>query len=211
MATVLLPLSHLSSAFVPGIATAHDRGTLLLMALGAVGVGGLLEELGWTGFVVPRLLERRSVLVTGLIVGVLWQAWHFLVNLWFSSVASGPIAPWSFILPYFVVGIAQLTAFRVLMIWVYSRSKSLLLAVLMHGSLIASTAVPVLTPPAVGVDFLAWFLGVAVVLWVAVGIVAIACPGQLGAKRSLEGAARGSRLQAAGPLRRGTTNAVEPG
>ena len=37
-------------------------------------VGGIFEELGWTGFAMPTLLRRMryGVLTTGLIVGVLW-------------------------------------------------------------------------------------------------------------------------------------------
>ena len=47
--------------------------------MGLIG-GGILEELGWTGFAVPTLLRLRyGVLSTGLIVGVLWGVLHFLV------------------------------------------------------------------------------------------------------------------------------------
>src|SRR6266498_448336 len=41
---------------------------------------GFGEELGWTGFVVSRLLRRNGVLATGLISGVLWGAWRLLTN-----------------------------------------------------------------------------------------------------------------------------------
>ncbi|HSK89311.1 MAG TPA: type II CAAX endopeptidase family protein [Anaerolineales bacterium] len=34
------------------------------------------EELGWRGYALPRLLERRSPLAAGLIVGVLWGSLH---------------------------------------------------------------------------------------------------------------------------------------
>ncbi len=35
------------------------------------------EELGWTGFAIPELGKRYGILTTGLIVGLLWGAWHF--------------------------------------------------------------------------------------------------------------------------------------
>jgi membrane protease YdiL (CAAX protease family) len=37
---------------------------------------GYAEETGWRGFAVPQLLKTRSLLTTGLIVGVLWALWH---------------------------------------------------------------------------------------------------------------------------------------
>jgi membrane protease YdiL (CAAX protease family) len=39
---------------------------------------GIFEELGWTGFAI-RMRQRYGVLGTGLIVGVLWGAWHFIL------------------------------------------------------------------------------------------------------------------------------------
>src|SRR5579859_1590477 len=68
-------LSLTSIEFLPGILIANDRTPLLLMGLayGLLG-GGFLEELGWTGFAVPRLRQRYGALRTGLIVGVLWGA-----------------------------------------------------------------------------------------------------------------------------------------
>ena len=53
--------------------------SLLLIGLVVGLVTGIFEELGWTGFAIPRLRLRYGVLTTGLIVGVLWGAWHFLI------------------------------------------------------------------------------------------------------------------------------------
>jgi uncharacterized protein len=59
----------------------------------AVGLGaGFFEELGWTGFAIPRMRLRYGILSTGLIVGVLWGAWHFLMNFWASGVTSGELS-----------------------------------------------------------------------------------------------------------------------
>ena len=79
-------LSLTSRAFLPGILTTSDTAALLLLGLayGLLG-GGFCEELGWTGFAVPRLRQRYGVLTTGLIVGVLWGAYHFSVIYWSSS------------------------------------------------------------------------------------------------------------------------------
>ncbi|RIK34390.1 MAG: hypothetical protein DCC55_33155 [Chloroflexi bacterium] len=175
---VLLVLSLLSPEFLPRIYTADDKAALLLMGL-AVGLGaGIFEELGWTGFAIPRLRLRYSILTTGLIVGVLWGLWHFFVNFWASGVTSGAISLAVF-LPAWLFGVlaGQLTAYRVLMAWVYDRTGSLLVAILMHVSLAAFQFI--LIPPVPGVAY--WTIGFvyAAVTWVVVAAVAVANGGQL--------------------------------
>lgn len=90
VAAVLFALSLVSPVFFPGIVTTDNRVALLLFGLGwgLIG-GGLLEELGWTGFAVPKLKLRYGSLATGLIVGLLWGAWHFLIAFWASSALAG--------------------------------------------------------------------------------------------------------------------------
>lgn len=39
--------------------------------------GPLGEEFGWRGFFLPRLLQRYSPLVSAIILGLLWELWHF--------------------------------------------------------------------------------------------------------------------------------------
>jgi len=74
--------------------------------------------------------------------------------------------------------VAVLPAYRVLMVWVYDRTESLLVAMLMHTSLAASTFV-VLLPPATGVALIAYYLVLAAALWVVVGAVTVAQGGHL--------------------------------
>ncbi|TJZ80049.1 CPBP family intramembrane metalloprotease [Rhodococcus oryzae] len=42
-------------------------------------VGACGEELGWRGFLQPYLRTRYSVLVTGVLVGIVWGVWHVQV------------------------------------------------------------------------------------------------------------------------------------
>jgi membrane protease YdiL (CAAX protease family) len=176
----LLALSLAFPEFLPRILTTNDKVSLLLFGIGwgLVG-GGLLEELGWTGFAVPTLLrQRHGVLSTGLIVGLLWGAWHYLVAYWGSGTSSGALSLAVF-LPALVFYVGSLPAYRVLMVWVYERTgESLLLAMLMHASFSASMLI--LQPLGLAlVPGLTWNLVLAVALWVVVAVVAVVSGGHL--------------------------------
>jgi membrane protease YdiL (CAAX protease family) len=170
---ILLALSLISPAFLPGIFTTDDRLTLVLTGLG-VGLfgGGLLEEPGWTGFAVPRLRRRYGVFATGLIVGAVWGVWHFLPTYWGSGDSSGALSL-SLLLPPLFFYAAVLPAYRVLMVWVYEQTESLLVVILMHASLTASTLF-VLAPAVEGAFLFLYYLVLAAVLWGIVRAVVMA-------------------------------------
>jgi membrane protease YdiL (CAAX protease family) len=44
--------------------------------LPALALGPLGEELGWRGYLLPRLLQRMQPAVAGLMLGVVWMVWH---------------------------------------------------------------------------------------------------------------------------------------
>jgi hypothetical protein len=180
-ATILLSLSLISPDFLPRILTTTDMASLLLFGIGwgLVG-GGLLEELGWTGFAVPTLLKMRyGVLATGVIVGVLWAVLHFPVFFWMGR-ASGALPLATFVpLDLFSV-VVGMAAFRVLMVWVYERSggSMLVAGVLMHTSYTAFSFI--LGPLTIsGVAFLTYMFAVAAMLWVVVAAVSVAQGGHL--------------------------------
>jgi membrane protease YdiL (CAAX protease family) len=170
----LLALSLSSTEFLPTILTTSDLASLLLIGIVAGLMVGILEELGWTGFAIPRMRLRYGVLSTGLIVGLLWGAWHFPPFFWGSGTTSG-VVPVALFLPALLF--TWLPAFRVLMVWVYDRTESLLVAMLMHASLVASNAI--LAPLATGMSQVTYNLMWAAVLWAIVGVVALANHGHL--------------------------------
>lgn len=167
---VLLALSWRSPVFRPGIASAAAPATHLGIGIVTGLAAGLFEELGWTGFAIPHMRRRHGIFATGLIVGVLWGAWHLLVVWWGSSATSGSLSM-AVYLP--AMAFSFLPPYRILMVWVHDRTGSLLVAMLMHASLTAS--VRIFDPLAIsGVPIITYNLVLGAALWVAVAVVALA-------------------------------------
>lgn len=87
--------------------------TFVVVAL----VGGGQEEPGWRGFALDRLQARYSPVVATLLLGVLWGGWHLPI---YGAAAVGPLM---FVFYY---------------TWLWNRTQSLLLCVLLHGSFTAA-------------------------------------------------------------------------
>lgn len=165
-------------SLTPPLFTTDDKLALLLTSLTAGLLGGLFEEIGWTGFAIPKLRLRYSVFATGLLVGIPWGVWHLLQGVWVSGTYAG-LVPLAIYLPLNVLsGIAELTAYRTLMVWVYDRTQSLLVVLLMHASLIAGTLF-LFAPVVSGVTFLSYCFALDAALWLVVGVVVIANHGRL--------------------------------
>lgn len=168
---VNLALSLLSPSFRPGEVATDGLPGLLLAGLASGLLVGVLEELGWTGFAIPRLRPRHGAITTALIIGTLWGAWHFPLFLARDSF-SGAL-PLALLL---VRLFSWLPAYRVLMVWVYDRTASLLVAMLMHASL---SATQLIVPPATrsAASTLIAILVGAAAWWAVVAVVAVANSG----------------------------------
>lgn len=164
---VLLPLSWVSPVFRPGIVTASDKAALIGLSLAGGLLPGFFEELGWTGFATPRMQRRFGLLAGGLMLGVLWMVWHGLADYWGSAETYG-----AWYAPHFLLWMAALTAYRVLMGWVYSRTASLLLGQLMHASFTGSQFL--LSPQAASTaQNVLWYGLFAAALWAVVAVVGL--------------------------------------
>jgi uncharacterized protein len=171
---ILLALSLTSRSFLPAIITADDKASLLLSGIAVGLVVPIFEELGWTGFATPRLRLRHGVLGTGLIMGLLWGAWHLPLFAG-SAASSGGIPPALFMAAMLF---AWLPPYRVLMVWVHDRTRSLLLAMLMHVPIVVSQFV--LNPEGISGEQRFMFLIVTgAALWLVVGLVALANGGHI--------------------------------
>lgn len=170
----LLILSQFSDVYIPDIITTDNKTGLIISGLiyGIIG-GGLLEELGWTGFAVPRLRERYSIFKTGLIVGLLWGVWHFLPVIWGCGDSTGNLVLYKF-LPGFFFHYAGLIPTRILMVWLYDKSSSLILPIVVHATLTAFTFF-ILNISEVGIALFNYYLSIAIGLWMIVILIQYKC------------------------------------
>ena len=125
-ATALL-LSLVSADSRPVLIDSNDKGAIVMRALLPAVMVGFFEEIGWTGFAVPHLRARHSILATGLAVGVVWGAWH-LPLFWESDSFSATLPLAILVTRLF----SWLPAFRVLLVWMYDRTRSLPVVMFMH-------------------------------------------------------------------------------
>jgi membrane protease YdiL (CAAX protease family) len=133
---VLLVLGALSLAVSPVFAPS-------LFPLGFLfgPIAGFCEEIGWTGFAYPRLRQRRGVLASGVLLGLIWGVWHLpIVDFLGAASPHGAYVP-----AFFLAFVTLVTPMRVLIGLVSERTGSIALAQLMHASLTGSLAL--LSPP----------------------------------------------------------------
>jgi uncharacterized protein len=127
---------------------------------------GFLEEIGWTGYAFRKMRSESNGLTSSIILGLLWALWHLPV-IDYLGTASPHGAYW---LPFFLAFSLAMTAMRVLIAWVYTNTKSVLLTQLMHvsstGSLVIFSAARV-----TAAQEAMWYSIYGTVLWIAVGIV----------------------------------------
>lgn len=166
LALLIMPVLFLAvlcsfAAFLDPAFTPRFQWPLFAIGL----VAGSFEEVGWTGFATPRLLARQQLFIGGLSLGLGWALWHALVDFRQNFNAMG----FTWLLEFAVFYLAALTAYRLLMIWVYANTHSLLLAVLMHASY--TGWLMVLFPATSVTQGLAWQIVYASLLWTAVAVI----------------------------------------
>ena len=169
----LLGLSSFSSEFLPRYLAGNEvEPTVLAMGVPTIltvaVVTGFCEELGWTGFAKPRMIGRYGIAITGVLMGFCWGLWHLVSNL-VGSVQSAGTLP----LPVYMSALlfTFLPPYRVLMVWVYAHTESLLVSMLMHASLVTFWLISM--PQGIsGAPQATWYVAWGVVLWGIVTVVA---------------------------------------
>ena len=165
---ILLTLSLFSPQFLPRLYIENDKAFLLQFSIVAGLMVGVFEELGWTGFVMPKVTSRNGTLKTGLTVGLIYAAWNFPVVFWV-SVATGTAGSLPMVLFMPAVLFTWLPAYRVFMVWVYEHTESLPVAMLTHASLIAFWRI--FTPLVLtGTALVTYYLVFTAVMWIIIAV-----------------------------------------
>ena len=133
--TALTPLARWLSGYTV------DTAAMINLVLPGIGLGliaGLMEEIGWRGFLLPHLLKRHSPLKATLLLGLVWGGlWHGYAD-YFGLGGRGLTS----LILIFLLGPILLTAWSFIITLVYERTQgSLLIAFFMHASLSSSALI----------------------------------------------------------------------
>ena len=122
----------LSKAGLPS--ALRGRAGLLVVVLVISPLTGLIssagEEIGWRGFLVPRMHPIVGFTGTSLLVGLLWAAWHYPINIAVSPLYRPNVPLWysNTCFTLTVIGISFVHT------WLRIRSQSLWPSALFHAA-----------------------------------------------------------------------------
>ena len=90
--------------------------------------GPLAEDIGWRGYILPKMREGMTALHASILIGVIWAFWHlpyFIFPTWRAAVGNVRFL-WFLLLT---------TSWSVLFAWVYVNTESILMPVLFHAAI----------------------------------------------------------------------------
>lgn len=89
----------------------------------------LWEEIGWRGFLLPRLQQRYSPLKASLIIGLIWGVWHLPIILALNSYGDKTIV-------FFIFLFLGCFPISILQTWIYNSTRgSILLCIIFHDAI----------------------------------------------------------------------------
>jgi membrane protease YdiL (CAAX protease family) len=167
LSLLIFPVLILVVSLLLSVTVSSEFAPVFLIGNIMMGISaGFIEETGWMGFAFPKMRERHGLIRAGVYLGLIHGLWHFAV--WFLMMYSDLGVYWY---PYFIAFVVFLVALRVIMVWAYSHTNSLLLSQLIHVS--SSGFLAVLHPDyGEPVNWVIFYSVYAVALWV-VALVAI--------------------------------------
>jgi membrane protease YdiL (CAAX protease family) len=131
----------------PLIFTSYLPNVAVLILLVAV-----WEEIGWTGFALPRLQERYGPLLASIILGTLWALWHLPAYFVSGQVVNHKVGFYDLdrLLLYMPLLILMAIPSRVVMTWLYNNTvvAGVLIIALFHAGwdMTGSKLVPAFMP-----------------------------------------------------------------
>ncbi|MCK4642560.1 CPBP family intramembrane metalloprotease [bacterium] len=100
--------------------------------------GGLMEEVGWRGFALPRLQKKMTPLKASIILGIMWALWHIPVKITQVNPFTGMA---NFVFFYFIFTMLCIM-YTIVITYFYNRlGGSILIGIAIHGMVNDSAAV----------------------------------------------------------------------
>ena len=117
--------------------------------------GAFAEELGWRGFVLPRLQNKFNALLSSIVVAIFWGAWHIPLRIYFGDLGANEHAG-------YVLAVIDFIPIAIIYTWIYNNTKgSLLLVTLFHiGQQLSNNLLGVL--PSFTDNILLWIVAIVI-------------------------------------------------
>ena len=87
--------------------------------------GAILEEIGWTNYATRKFIKTHTVFYTGLIIGIVWELWHFIPFLMI-----GKQLDWILFNSIVCIG------YRVIMVHIFSKTNATIFPALLFHTMI---------------------------------------------------------------------------
>lgn len=107
--------------------------------------GGGNEEPGWRGFALDSLQCRFGPIRATLLLGLIWALWH-LPLLIANPTATHGSTSWASLLLTSLVTLVSIILYSFWYTWLYNRTRSILLCILLHASFNTSNMLLILLP-----------------------------------------------------------------
>jgi len=124
---VLIPLAVLVYIHKVSLARVTVQRLLFLIPnffLNLLFFGSAADEIGWRGFLLPKLQQTRSAVSASVFIGLLWGLWQ-LPTYYFAGLVESNLSPvWLFL---------ETTALSIILTWIFNSSRSLVGAIVFNG------------------------------------------------------------------------------
>lgn len=100
--------------------------TILICFFAVMIFGGPVgEELGWRGFLLPKLQKKVNPLISSIILGIIWTCWH--IPMFYFHVPGYDIS--------FISYLLETIWLTILFTWLYNNTKGSLLIIILYHSI----------------------------------------------------------------------------
>ena len=110
-----------------GLPKSLDLIIFCIIGLITRSIGAFGEEVGWRGFLTPRLYKLTNMRTTSIVIGIIWLVWHIPLML-MTNYAGG------FSILKIVISTFSLVSISFMMTWLRIKSGSLWIGVFYHAS-----------------------------------------------------------------------------